>query len=107
MNRFAVKVASREVLGAVEQVMTRAGDWFWIVKEPEGWVWATSTDASSNGSIPAAVLTFSTKEKAARCAKKFRNRSHPWWCKPNGIYEIVEVKLVMKEVFSHYERADK
>ena len=58
--------------------------------EPEGWVEASSSRVSYNeGAVPVDLKTFETRDKAETFARRWKG--HPWWCSPNGTFEVVEV----------------
>jgi len=90
-TRYAVIVDSKEALTGADvpnRVMTKEGERFWATIEREGWVEATSA-SFKEGLIPADVKTWETSDAAEEFAKRWKG--HPWWCVPNGNYEIVEL----------------
>ena len=99
MNKFAIIVESKEAIsGYNHTVMTKAGDKFLVTKDHEGWVEASST--RWNGEIEDPKL-FPSRASAESFAKRWKG--HPWWCKPNGNFEILEVKPVYTQVLRGYE----
>lgn len=100
-TKFAVVVESREVRSGYNNVlMTKAGDKFLVTVEPEGWVEATSSHW--NGGLANAKL-FDCQTKAEEFAKRWKG--HPWWCQPNGNFEVFEVRPIFKQVLVGYEAA--
>lgn len=90
---FALIVTSKEALASDRYVMTKAGDRFWVLNEPEGWVEATSTRFVNRRLVPGDLKLFKTVASAERFAKRWRG--HPWWCQPDGKnYEVVSVTPV-------------
>jgi hypothetical protein len=100
---FAVIVESREMRSGAQgnPIITREGERFWALVEPEGWVEATSARASGS-TVPGAAKTFQTRAAAERFAERWKG--HPWWCSPNGKYEIVEVAPRYVRVRDGYTR---
>lgn len=95
-HRYILIVQSRDDRG-------REDEWFLVIKEPDGWVSATSTRWNGdNKHITESVKTFSSREAAERFAKKWKG--HPSWCNPTGKYEIVAVEPVYVEVLDHYRK---
>lgn len=92
MSRYVVLVQSREARSgtAGRPIMTADGEWFVVVVEPEGWVEATSQSYKLGHPIPADAKPFFSKEAAERFAQRWKG--HPWWCEPNGNYQVLEVK---------------
>ena len=106
MNKFAIIVESIEARSLYDDyVITRSGQKFLVVIEPEGWVEATSIrwtgSLKSSGGFPYKPKLFNSSESAAKFAKSWKG--HPWDCKPNGNFEVVEVKEVFKQVHDGYE----
>lgn len=87
---FAVIVHSKEMLAYDKSVMTKAGQRFWALTDREGWVEASSCQTLSDGGVPGDVKTFANREAAEKFARQWKG--HPWWCSPNGTFEIVRVQ---------------
>lgn len=85
---YGVIVTSNEAKSGARgnPVMTKEDERFWATVEPEGWVEASSV-RYGDGVVPGDPLTFPTQERAEAFAKRWKG--HPWWCVPNGQYEIV------------------
>lgn len=102
---FAVIVESCEARsGYNDSIMTKAGDKFLVTVEPEGWVEATSSQwngslRNSNG-FPHKPKMFDSREAAEKFAKRWKG--HPWWCRPNGNFDIIEIEPVFKQVPDGY-----
>ncbi len=88
---YAVKFQTTDCPSMDGYLVSRNGDWHWIINEPEGWVWATSSTASSQG-VNADVKVFATRNEAVDACDVWKESYHPWYGKPNGIYEIVELE---------------
>ena len=103
---FIVVVESKEARSSYKDnpILTYEGDRFIVLEDDEGWVEATST-IFINDEIPRGAKLFDTEKDAAKFAKRWKG--HPWWCRPNGNYEIIEVipktETVIKII--GYERA--
>ena len=83
--------------------LTKEGDWIWVVKEPGNWIEATGYRCNSDPEqIPKNVRKF----PSPGAAKKFANHwaGHPWYYKPNGIYEVIQVKQTFEQVHTGYLR---
>lgn len=89
---FAIKFRCMEAIGGLGGVVTKAGDWAWVVIEPEGWVIATSTSVPADGRVLHDVKVFKSKEDAEDFIRKWATKYHPWYYKPDGTYEIVPIK---------------
>lgn len=103
---YALIVTTKEVRSGAKgnPIITQEGDRFWVVAEPEGWVEATTTRYTTHTNrIPYAVKAWDTIEAAVTFAKRWKG--HPWWCEPNGEYEVVEVVPQYKQVLDGYKRA--
>jgi len=97
---FVVVVTSREVrTGYGGSVMTPKGAKFIATEDSEGWVEATSSH--SHGEVPNDAKTFTTLVDAEEFAERWEG--HPWWCRPSGKYEILEVTPRYKQVREGYE----
>lgn len=84
-------------------LISRNGEWHWITREPEGWVWATSCSASTDR-VAGDVKTFKTREAAEAATRRWEKEYHPWHGKPNGIYEIVELEPIHMTVHTGWKR---
>ena len=93
---FVVIVESEEARSGVKgnPIVTREGSEFIATIEADGWVEATSSNF--HGKIPADAKTFGTYGEAEGFAKRWEG--HPWWCRPNGNYKIVEVEPVIETI---------
>lgn len=98
---YAIRFQTTDCPSTDGTLVSKYGDWHWIVVEPEGWVAATSTKDS--GDVPYDVKTFGTESDAQRFAKYWRTKYHPWYGKPNGTYEFVAIKPKYKQVRDGYE----
>lgn len=87
---FVVVVESAKVISGakVNSPITYEGDRFIVTIDPEHWVEADSQHF--NGEIPPHAKIFDTFNEAEKFAKRWGG--HPYWCKPNGNYEIIEVQ---------------
>jgi hypothetical protein len=107
---YGVIVTSKEAKSGAKgnPVMTKEGERFWATVDPEGWVEASSSRVNVTGeSPPGDPLIFKTRERAEEFAKRWKG--HPWWCIPNGQYEIVPLvaKTVTDPRITGYERQPK
>lgn len=101
---FGLVVESREAKSTAGHTLTKNGERFWVTVEPEGWVDATSVRVDwVKEKVPYDLKTFPTREAAERFAKKWKG--HPWWCNPNGNYEVVEVTQRYKTTPDGYSLA--
>lgn len=91
---YALIVVSKEMRSGAKgnPIVTSEGEKFVVCDESDGWVEATSS--SYRGSIPPDVKAFRSPAEAEAFAKKWKG--HPWWCSPNGEYEIVELRPVFE-----------
>ena len=96
-HQFAIIVTSQEVRDNDGHIMTKAGERF-LLTEGE-WVDATSIRLP-NEDFPKETKSFPSRAKAKAFAKRWIG--HPWWCKPTGEYEIVEIKPAYKSILSGY-----
>lgn len=107
--KYAVIVTSLEARSGVnlQPVVTEAGRKFWVLNEPDGWVEATSIQVDhpfhKDGSLPSDLKVFDTHEDAEAFARRWKG--HPWWCRPNGEFEIVTVEPNTRQVVDGYRRA--
>ncbi len=83
---------------------TQYGEKFLVIDDDGGWVEASSVSlpnnfkASNHGLNNAKV--FKSAEDAANFARRWNG--HPWWCKPNGNFEVIEVVPVFRQVKNGY-----
>jgi len=106
ISKFVLIVESHEARsGYNNTVLTESGDRFLVVDEPEGWVEATSAawtgSLNDSNGFPHEPKLFESVGEAAAFAKRWEG--HPWWCKPNGKYEILEMRPAFKQVQDGYE----
>lgn len=85
--KFAVVVNSKQVKAYDGSILTEEGARKLAIIEQDGWVEATSSGFT--GTIRADAKLFSTEKEAVDFAKRWEG--HPWYCQPNGEYEIIEV----------------
>jgi hypothetical protein len=103
--KYAVFVRSKEVHYHDGTIASHDDESYLAVVEPEGWVEASSRRMRPDApTIPKDALTFDTTEKAEAFVKRWKG--HPWWCQPNGKYEIVPVEPVFEQVQVGLRRAD-
>lgn len=88
---FAIKFQTTDCPSTDGTLISREGQWHWIVNEPDGWVWGTSISAHGDR-VAGDVKTFTTKEAALEGQARWKKDYHPWYGKPNGVYEIVELE---------------
>ena len=101
MNKFALIVESREATNDIN-IVTKEGEKFLVTVQPEGWVEATSTRLIGKLDILFnRTKLFDSVEEATKFAKRWAG--HPWWCIPNGKFEIVEVQPVFKQMLDGYK----
>lgn len=84
---------------AFGSVITLEGEKFVVTVDRE-YAWDTSSRWHNGDPIPLDAKIFQTAEAAAKFAKHWSG--HPWWCKPNGKYEIFEVVPVYERVLTHW-----
>jgi uncharacterized membrane protein len=101
---FALIVTSRERRSGVQgnPIMTAEGERFWVERDAEGWVEATSSRCKDPEQAPAQAKVFKTVEAAEAFAKRWTG--HPWWCSPRGEFEVVPVRPKYRQVLAGYER---
>lgn len=102
---FILIVESNEARSGVKgnPVLTKKGDRFLVENENEGWVEATSSRWREK--INKGAKLFETAAEAESFAHRWQG--HPWWCRPNGNYEVINVKPVFEKITVGYERAKK
>lgn len=97
-NKYALIVESKEAKSSSGTVVTEEGDRFLVKKNPDGWTDATSVQwsyVSDLDCLSDELKVFTTKEAAIAFARKWTG--HPWYCKPNGNFEVIEVLPVYKK----------
>lgn len=105
---YCAIVESAERFSAVKEhgkhiVVTKHGDKFWVVNEPEGWVPATSTHVSDDDNIPHDVKIWNTYEDAENFLKEWKG--HPWWCSTIA-YKIIRIEKTFKTVHFGYKKIE-
>ncbi len=83
---FAAKVRCKETLYGDGKVCTVAGAWCWICRR-DGYDEGSTV---REGVISRAVVTFQTRKEAGAYAAAWEGA--PWWWKPDGMFEIVEIE---------------
>lgn len=99
--RFAVVVTCKEARSSDKSVITKAGERRLVMKEPGGWVEATSQGFV--GAFPLDTKTFPTAEEAHGFAERWKG--HPWYCVPNGEFEIFAITPLYTQSLAGYELA--
>lgn len=99
---FALVVESHEAKAVSGTVLTKDGELFWACVEPEGWVEATSSRCTDKNCVPGDAKIFKNEEAAGKFAARWKG--HPWWCKPNGNFEVIRVEPVYRRVLDGYRR---
>jgi len=100
---FVIKTECKKAIsGYKDSVVTNEGDKVWVVKEPEGWVEATSRSLTFCLEPPQDCKTFATYEAAEKFIKRWKG--HPWYSVPNGNYEIIEVEQKYKQVVDGFQK---
>lgn len=95
---FILKMQCKEIRSSLnDEIMTREGQWVWITNGE----WGTTSGNGFFDKIPGDVLEFESKEKAEKFTKHWQG--HPWYYKPNGVWEILEVKPKFKQVQDGWE----
>ncbi len=106
-NSYAIQVQGREAKSSDGMVVGSEGAWYWVLKDVEGWVEATSIEVGSpfvsSGEIPAHIKTFATPSEAEQFARRWKG--HPWWCEPNGEFKVFAVSPVTATQVVGYRRA--
>jgi len=93
---------AKSSLSTGDNTITKAGDWIWVGKEPGNWVSATGYRCIDPEQIPKNIREFPSSAAAKGFADHWEG--HPWYFKPNGIYEVIRVRTIYKRIFSGYER---
>ena len=103
---YVVRFRAQRALSSDGSLITAEGARCWVVKEPSGWVQATSRGIHIFGDDKPFddVKTWDTAEEAQKFMEKWEG--HPWYARPRS-WEVVPVRAVPKEVFSHYEVVNK
>lgn len=97
---FAIIVTGLEARSGFpcNSIVSNAGDRFWVTIEDS--VGASSTHFRSYDEVPRHAKTFMSSEVAEKFAKQWKG--HPWWCRPSGEYEIVELHPKYRRVPDGY-----
>jgi len=99
MSKFALKVQSRLVLSPDRSVeMTKAGEWFWVLHGE----WGVTSKGCRGEGIPRDIQVFKSFDEAERFGKNWRG--HPWYCRPNGTCEVIEMEENTKIVICGWKR---
>jgi hypothetical protein len=101
-TEYAILVTGDEAPSSItpDRLMTTRGELFWVLREPGGWVPATSTRVNVLHGLPHDLLTFSTRAEATAFATEWKG--HPWWCIPIA-HSIIAVRQKFKRVPDGYE----
>lgn len=98
---YALIVESREVRAESGRAMTEQGARFWVTRCE--WVEATSTRMVGTDAVPRFVKLWDSADDAEAFAERWGG--HPWWCVPNGTYEVVPVVPRTETVVTGWARA--
>jgi hypothetical protein len=103
--KYVLCVQSKEApAGLGRAPMTEEGDWFLVMEDvPDHWVEATAMRVTLPFD-PAYIFNtdvkvFDTAAEAAAFAQRWGG--HPWWCRPNGTFQIYEVSAHYKVTTKH------
>ena len=96
---YALVVEGGEAKSSDGAVIAEEGQKFLVIKDTEGWVEAESI--YWNGNFTKDVKTFDTEEEAKEFAQRWEG--FPWWCRPNGNFEIIKIRPRYKKVLDGYE----
>jgi hypothetical protein len=101
---FVIKTECKQANSGTKEksLVTREGEKVWVVKEPDGWVEATSTSIHLYPEPPQDCKTFETYAAAEKFIKRWKG--HPWYYVPNGNYEIIEVEPKYKQVVNGFQK---
>lgn len=99
---YGIMFQTKDCKSSTGTLVSKEGQWHWVVNEPEDWVEATSMRAYQD-KVPYDVKTFITHEQAERFCKRWPKIYHPWYGEPNGVYKIVEVQPVYKQSLDGYK----
>lgn len=102
---YAIRYQTAECRSADGTRITQFGQWHWIINEPDGWVWASSM-SDLTGALNQGVKVFKTKEAAEKACKTWEKEFHPWYGKPNGVYEIVKIEPIMVTIQQGWRRSE-
>jgi hypothetical protein len=104
-ENFTLVVRSKEARSSAagRPIITKEGTEFWVLRDVEGWVEATSRPCCRSlrtGEVPVDILLFSSREKAEEFARRWKG--DPWWCIPDGTFRIIPVRPEYKPVLMGY-----
>ncbi len=105
MNQFAILFRCKHVPDFRGDTMTPGGTFTWLVSEEGYWQGETfgGIRGTSREKIPGNVVLFDSREQAEKEWTEYREQIGPWWIKPDGRFEVIEVKLKFKQVPDGYE----
>lgn len=106
MNKYVVVVESSEAISGYDNaVMTKEGDKFLVTKDTDGWVDASSSrwggNINESNGFPIHAKMFDTQQAAIKFATRWKG--HPWWCKPNGNFVVLEVSPKYEQKLVGYQ----
>lgn len=93
---YVVIVEAKESKNDLDFIVTKHGERFIVAKDTYG-----ITGYVYEGKIPTDAQTFNSYQEAEKFASKWKG--HPWYCEPNGNFEILEVAKEYKKVFNGYK----
>lgn len=96
---YALVVEGKEAKSSSGTIVAYEGEKFIVSNDTEGWVDATSQ--TWHGIIRKDVKIFKTKERAKEFVQRWEG--FPWWCRPNGNFEIIKIRPRYKKVLDGYE----
>ena len=96
-NRYIVVYECKEAKSDDGSVMTKRGEKALLCKGE--WGPTGSPDKSCFG--VGAAMRFNSEQEAHEFMKQYKG--HPWYCIPNGKYEVIKVKPVYKQVVERWE----
>lgn len=113
MSKFAIVFTCKLVMpvGArpFERALTEEGEQAWLI-ESDGYRWGetfrTCPSVIDRQHIPGSVILFDSREAAEATFHKIKtkeSRIGPWYVKPRGEFEIIEVRQKFKQVPDGYE----
>ncbi len=91
---------------AHEAPLTEGGTMAWLTDSDGYWIGETFSQygrAISRTNIPPETILFESREHAAAQWSCSRDHIGPWYVKPDGHFEIVEVRQKFKQVPDGYE----
>jgi hypothetical protein len=100
MSKFAVCFKAQEAYSSNGDVLTREDEEYWVVREREGWVEATSCPVSLYPNPPKDIKLFSSEELAHSFMARWKG--HPWYCVSQS-YEVLEVEPVYEQRLKGYK----